>query len=352
MKRAETFFIAIGVGSLFLFLVLIAAHVAILLWDEYRSTHRSLTPHQLSAYRHMSRDQIQDLLAWTANPGFVYEPWLGFKERARSSTYVNVSDLGIRFNRPGENPDRKIEGSVWFFGGSTTFGWGVADNETIPAQLENLIKQPVVNLGHAHYFSAHENFLLSSLLKSGFKPKTVIFLDGINEMCEVLPYRMEFTRLFSKAQTYSWDPAEVFKPLFRVAQKLETWLQPPRRNVLPSEECVPYKRPLSLATVVAANLAERRDICGSYNLKCHNFVQPFAGVHGMHEDRVTLPAEDRKQMSEKFDYLSPTWKRFGAAFINDSLDCLHEHAYVDGTHYSASASRSIAKAIAGHIGSH
>jgi len=349
VTRVEKLLVSVGIAAIFLLLALFSSHAVVLLWDGYRSTHRTLNAHQRSVYEHMTDDQVQDLLAWTVNPGFVYEPWLGFREKSRRSAYVNVSDLGIRFNEASVNPDNKIESAVWFFGGSTAFGWGVADNETIPAQLQQRIQQPVINFGRANYYSAHENFLFSSLLKSGYAPRAAVFFDGINEMCDIIPYRTEFTRLFVKAQTYGWDPTEAFKPLFRIAQKVQSLLDPPRRDVLPDKVCVRHGKTLPLSTVIAGNLLERQDTCRRHALKCLVFVQPFAGVHGVHQDYATLSTADRKQMAEKFAYLSPTWRAFGAVFLANSLDTLREHAYVDGTHYSAPANAAIATAIASHL---
>jgi hypothetical protein len=351
MKKAEGFFISIGVAALFLVLVLVALHCAILLWEQYKSTHHRLTALQTSAYKHMSNDQIQDLLAWTYDLGYVFEPWLGFKEKARRSTYVNVSALGTRFNNANDNPDDKTEGSIWFFGGSTTFGYGVADSETIPAQLESLIKQPVINFGSAFYYSAQETFMLSSLLKSGFKPSAVIFLDGLNERCNLEFYQTEFSRLFSKAQTYNWDPTEIFRPLFNIAKKLEhkIGIRSPHADKSYSHECESRGKTLSLSYVMAGNFTERMAICKQYSLKCHVFIQPFAGVHGLHQDYEMLPPENRKYFSDKFSDLSPIWKEHGALFVTDALDSLHEHAYVDGVHYTATAGGLIAKAIAGHL---
>jgi len=349
MKRVETFFSSIGVASLFLVLTLILCHFAILLWGMYKSSQHPLTSYQASAYKHLSDNQIDDLLAWTWNPGFVFEPWLGFREKARTSAYVNVSNLGTRFNDLNENPDDRTEGAVWFFGGSTTFGYGVADRETIPAQLARHIRQPVVNFGRANYYSAQENFLLSWLLMSGYKPSAVVFLDGINERCDIEFYQTEFARLFDKAQTYHWDPTEVFKPFFSIARRLENRFGIRRTGYSFSNQCVRRGKKVPLSSIVAANLSERRDVCRRYAVKCLVFVQPFAGVHGVHQDYVMLPPADRNAHRDKFNYLSSTWKDFDAIFVVDALRPLHEHAFVDGNHYSVVASELVARAIAVHL---
>ncbi|MDH3392479.1 MAG: SGNH/GDSL hydrolase family protein, partial [Desulfobulbaceae bacterium] len=76
--------------------------------------------------------------------------------------------------------------NIFVLGGSTTFGYGVRDNETIPAQLEKLIKKRtpatrVYNFGRAFYFSTQERILLENLLTEGNIPDAVIFIDGLND---------------------------------------------------------------------------------------------------------------------------------------------------------------------------
>mgnify|MGYP001342391119 CR=1 FL=1 len=68
--------------------------------------------------------------------------------------------------------------------GSTSFGYGVEDNHTIPAQLEKISnnKLKVFNFGRGYYYSQQEHDLLYDLIKKEAPiPKYAIFLDGLNE---------------------------------------------------------------------------------------------------------------------------------------------------------------------------
>jgi lysophospholipase L1-like esterase len=78
--------------------------------------------------------------------------------------------------------------NIFVFGGSSTFGYGVADNETIPNDIQKLLaeqfperKIQVYNFGQGTYFSAQELRLFENLLLDGHIPDIAIFIDGINE---------------------------------------------------------------------------------------------------------------------------------------------------------------------------
>ncbi|HYC30152.1 MAG TPA: hypothetical protein VEB42_15065, partial [Chitinophagaceae bacterium] len=67
---------------------------------------------------------------------FEYEPWIEFRNINYKGKFVNV-DNGLRKSVPASfiNPSSKDTIDIFFFGGSTTFGFNVADNETIPSQF-------------------------------------------------------------------------------------------------------------------------------------------------------------------------------------------------------------------------
>ena len=65
-----------------------------------------------------------------------YEPLVELTETPYRGTYVNVSPAGYRHvpeQEPLESPSSRRR--IFVFGGSTTFGLGVPDDETIPAYL-------------------------------------------------------------------------------------------------------------------------------------------------------------------------------------------------------------------------
>ena len=79
--------------------------------------------------------------------------------------------------------------NLWVFGGSTTFGYGLPDGETIPSHLQEALRRrypgvpiQVYNFGQGYFFSSQELALFQSLLAAGSDPpEIVLFVDGINE---------------------------------------------------------------------------------------------------------------------------------------------------------------------------
>lgn len=110
-----------------------------------------------------------------------YKSYVGWRRNAYSGETINVDGDGYRFNPDNrECPDGKPE--VWFFGGSTMWGEGAADQFTIPeffAQKQD--KYCVRNLGESDWRSRQEMALLVNLLFTEKKPAAVVFYDGVND---------------------------------------------------------------------------------------------------------------------------------------------------------------------------
>jgi hypothetical protein len=143
-----------------------------------------------SLYPAMRRADIAELLFETWSRDYVFEDFTHISEQPSSGRYVNVDPHGFRLSR-GQAPwppNRKKYFSIFFFGSSTAFGYGVPDAETISSHLqelfprEGLTRVPVVyNFGRGHYYSTPERILFEQLAAKGHLPDMAIFLDGINE---------------------------------------------------------------------------------------------------------------------------------------------------------------------------
>lgn len=135
--------------------------------------HSKLVP----LYQDLSEREIDDLLKETWSRPVVYEPFTQFKERTHEGRYVNVSNDGFRLTRnQGPWPPRSTSLNVFMFGGSTTFGYGVADDQTIASYLQEYLAAKlerdvrVYNFGRGSYYSTQERILYEQLLTSGFNP--------------------------------------------------------------------------------------------------------------------------------------------------------------------------------------
>src|SRR5580704_2059311 len=107
--------------------------------DHYRvSANAVVFANRDQAYPDLPSSEVTALLEETYSRPEVFEPFTQFKEPPGQGTYVNVSDGGFRTNGdkpPLPWPPNAAHINIFVFGGSTTFGYGLPDNETVPAHL-------------------------------------------------------------------------------------------------------------------------------------------------------------------------------------------------------------------------
>jgi hypothetical protein len=126
--------------------------------------------------------EIQELMQTPSNQA---HPTLEFMESPVTSKYYNVGAENMRYTRHvnSSNARQELNDSVWMLGGSTGFGHGVADDETIAAYLNDLDeRRKYLNFSVQ---GAHQNLEIDKLLlllKKGYRPEVVIFLDGLNDI--------------------------------------------------------------------------------------------------------------------------------------------------------------------------
>jgi lysophospholipase L1-like esterase len=111
----------------------------------------------------------------------------GFVLRAGYSTpRMTVTRDGFRANAPERQEPAWAENRIICLGGSTTFGWGLADQESYPAQLEDelqgLLEKPVsvINAGVPSYTSEQVCLYLDALFD--LQPQLVIVQSMWNDL--------------------------------------------------------------------------------------------------------------------------------------------------------------------------
>src|SRR5262245_56086849 len=139
-------------------------------------------------YPDLSKEAIDKLLKETWSRPFVYETFTQFKESPYRGDYVNVDENGFRIGKnQGPWPPSPGNLNIFLFGGSTTFGYGVPDHQTIASYLQQFLSDKlgrevrVYNFGRGFYYSTQERILLEKLLSSGFHPDLAVFIDGYND---------------------------------------------------------------------------------------------------------------------------------------------------------------------------
>jgi lysophospholipase L1-like esterase len=154
----------------------------------------------------------------------VSRPWIGFSEPPTHSRWVNIDPadpVPIRRTPAPVTQSFVDEKMIWIFGGSTGFGYGLPDDLTLSAQLQDELQRAfpasrirVINHAHLGHFSYQEAALFQWLLRSGQHANLAVFLDGVNDA--LLPPDEPF---FDEARfSQSTPPLVTFSPQFPVVR--------------------------------------------------------------------------------------------------------------------------------------
>lgn len=197
--RVEIFLVKLGTIALFTILtVLFICVLEFLSWvtlsihDKLNNSYFMLSYSDNTIKRLYNTEDpksYKEMLDETWGREMKYEPFVEYSERPYDGKYVKISQVGYRYvkNQEASFIDKnKI--NIFVFGGSTTFGYGVKNNETIPSYIQEILKAKygktniaVYNFGAASYYSTIERIKFENLLASGYKPDMVIFIDGLND---------------------------------------------------------------------------------------------------------------------------------------------------------------------------
>jgi len=185
--------------------------------DKYHVSHGYSTQSLRIVYPDLTDAERTALLTEIWVRPMVYAQFMEFKEQPIHGKYVNVSERGFRVNPPqGPWPIDPKNYNIFVFGGSTTFGYGVADDQTIPYYLQSrLIKSNhgdrricVYNFGCAFYTSTQERIQFEQFLQSGIKPDRAIFIDGLNDFFfagNILPFTSRLTKAMDQRNQFVRD---------------------------------------------------------------------------------------------------------------------------------------------------
>jgi hypothetical protein len=97
---------------------------------------------------------------------------------------VNISN-GLRATTPPKNRNSNVN-DYYFFGGSTTWGTGVNDENTYPSIFAQRLNTQVINFGESGYIARQSLALLTNFLVnnsiSDLSGQHIVFYDGVNDV--------------------------------------------------------------------------------------------------------------------------------------------------------------------------
>ena len=129
-----------------------------------------------SYYKHFRRSNNTK---WTS-----YKYW---KRKQYKSEVINIDDNGIRktCNQCTSENHKKIK--IFVFGGSTIWGTGVEDCETVPSYISEFLNKrgicaEVYNYGETGYVSFQETISFLLKIRENNCPNIAVFYNGVNDV--------------------------------------------------------------------------------------------------------------------------------------------------------------------------
>ena len=296
-----------------------------------------------------------------------YSPLTEFIEQQRNHEFVSVSEYGNRCNK---NKIQNCEipkggkNEIWIFGGSTVFGYGLKNDETIAAHLERYIKNKnVINFGQGHFYSTQSRILFQNLLTFIPSPETVIFLDGLNDFKidqinnYQFPIRTSLTNNFENL---------INKKKTSKSQKLKNWFKKRfnRLNIVrlykdkienkltkqPNEILIKNidKAYVSLINRLKINFKINKSIGEKFNINVINVLEPIS-LSKQNYSSSNIPKKYLNNFDESFNHYKNIYKLIETndkllSFVDLNMINLKikKNMFVDLTHYSNDFSNKIA----------
>ncbi len=307
---------------------------------------------------------IHQLLSESWSRRTVFEAYTHFKEAPFSGKFVNVSAAGFRLSKnQGAWPPPADSYNIFVFGGSTTFCYGLPDNETVVSYLQESLARKiprhvnVYNFGIGAYQSTQERIQFQELLVRGIYPDMAIFIDGLNDFeFRDGPVNVEglqrVFQLFQLINSASWASdlslCVAHWPMTRLARVVGE-----RLSKAPQRDDSEQKDPID--SVVRRYLANRKQIqaiARAFGVQPVFVWQPIS--YYKYDRRYHIaPTEDPLRNR----YVRAGYERLrqivgstdaGPNFLwcADIQEGLTEPLYVDDAHYTATMSHRLAEHIA------
>lgn len=292
---------------------------------------------------------------------FAYEPIVEFRIKPIAGEYVNASAPGFRRNaQQGPWPPNSDAFNVFVFGGSTTFGWLLADRDTFVSQLQEQVATAgcdrpvrVYNFGQPSYISTQEALFFQSLVRAGTAPDVAVFVDGFNDF--FFRGQMSFTSRLRGIMDGSdlqlrLGPITSL-PMYQLARRMRATLRDAPPDMEPAAERQLWDG------IIAQWLSNK------------TFIEAIGRQHGVRTAFVWQPMPAYKyDMNHHFLYRDTPdeplpYTNIGRAYtlmsqkrselegqqnflwLADMQEDRRENLYVDRIHYSAAFSRDIASQL-------
>ena len=332
---------------------------------NYRTNSGTLRVNQgIPELLNMQPEEILQLNHEMITNAYMIEPYTFISPKPREGKYVNIHKESYRIiarEMTNENPNSI---KTYVFGGSTTFGYGITDKDTIPAYIQDYLSERfpkkdfvTYNYCRSAYFLKHEFVLLWSLLMKGHRPDIVIFIDGLNELTsEASMYTEELNKMYmiynDKSKYYFGEIfyliADTF-PIYHLGKILKRKYLREKSENIAKEGNVWVEKINQLKNRYLLNMEVIRLLGEKFNFSPYFFLQPVPGYKNMFDKHMFLTKEQHSKYLKKNNLLmSHLEKEANKSYFISLTDMLVDFVgqpFVDSSHYTPEVCKLIAKRI-------
>ncbi|MCI5064505.1 SGNH/GDSL hydrolase family protein [bacterium] len=339
--------------------------------EENPLIRRYSLPHMKSIYPDYTEEEIRTLLDETWNRSYSYAPYTQFTEAPFTGKFVRVTEEGYRANsdiHPWPPTDETV--NIFLFGGSTSFGYGVSDRETLAAALERQMNESheyerevrVYNFGRGHYYSTQELMLFRALLRDGFIPDRAIFVDGLNDFYHVKDLPFYTNHLTEYIDGLSWLEGRDVPLSVKVVLRLKGLVFDP---MVPNAHVTDYLIPQDGSDEEAREIAQSvfrrylinqtaiRALAEKYNVTVTSVWQPISTYlyHEKYHAFAKFGLEQHRLAGKAYPFVqkiieieNPLPELIWCADIQKNAK---KNLYVDPYHYSGEMNELVAECVLG-----
>ena len=290
----------------------------------------------------------------------VYKSFVGWRGKTFAGETVNVEGpYGQRKTVNAQSPAGKL---AYFFGGSTMWGVGSPDGETIPSQFAAITGIRSENFGERGW-TAHQSLMqLIHLIQDGHRPDLVVFYDGVNEVFFKCDQR-------HSAKSHGWEyqissfisepiKSSSFTHYLAPIDALAGRIQRAMGRALGAEQTNNYaadchQKPAK-AKAIADNLLHdwqiAEQLVTAYGGEFIAVLQPVSFYGKARVDNLALQSRYHRHLREQYDTIYPVLiqrLQSGGRYHNLVSVLDHdEHLYIDYCHIGPNGNRYVAKKLA------
>lgn len=288
--------------------------------------------------------------------------YLGIREC--SSRNFNIGSDGARSNVAARRSSSEIY-KIYCYGGSTTVGDGVADDQTISAYLESdlslrsEVKIAVFNYGSGNHTSLHSTLRLLDHCLSGNIPDQAVFLNGFNDCYYaaggadgIVPFFDEILRRSQDSEFRNTALSEIVDLIPNSSKEALAFTSSQLSSEL-IKECL-----ANIKLRYASAVAIQKFIESNFGVKIQRFIEPNQTLNCRADQRLLPRLSESNPRRLLVGALYKEIENIGMkkffghgvfSLIDIDQDKQTFPLYLDGVHFSPAMNQLLASHISGFI---